>query len=100
MFNGRLGLGGIKDKTATVRVSLSEGAKAAAQIWGGRITPSRAAALLRKNSAKGNIFDERHEPQVAKAGGTIRYWAEPETAGEAYIPLPRRTRYQTLEAAL
>jgi len=34
---------------------------------------------------------ERHDPQIAKAG-TYRVWAEPETGGEAYIPLARSKR--------
>lgn len=36
-------------------------------------------------SAMGDIFDG-HQPQIAR-GGHTRIWAEPETGGEAYIPL-------------
>jgi hypothetical protein len=46
-----------------------------------------------KNSANGNIFRafagggfESHVAQIAPAGA-MRLWAEPETGGEAYIPL-------------
>ncbi|BBC35295.1 hypothetical protein SGFS_065890 [Streptomyces graminofaciens] len=46
-----------------------------------------------KRSANGNIFKffadggtENHVAQIAPAG-TMRVWAEPETGGEAYIPL-------------
>jgi hypothetical protein len=51
-------------------------------------------------SAAGNIFRayangglENHWPQIAKTQpGTVRVWAEPETGGEAYIPLANDSR--------
>ncbi|MFF5009645.1 phage tail protein [Streptomyces phaeochromogenes] len=55
-------------------------------------------------SADGNIFDsvrafanggEDHSAQIA--GPTMRVWAEPETGGEAYIPLSTAKRPQSLE---
>jgi hypothetical protein len=39
---------------------------------------------LRTDSAMGDIFNG-HQPQIAR--GHTRVWAEPETGGEAYIPL-------------
>ncbi|MGI5337653.1 hypothetical protein ACQEVS_09780 [Streptomyces sp. CA-181903] len=48
---------------------------------------SRAAGKL-KAFAQGT---ERHVAQIARAG-TWRLWAEPETGGEAYIPLGRAKR--------
>lgn len=35
----------------------------------------------------GGGMRENHVAQIARAGGDIRVWAEPETGGEAYIPL-------------
>jgi TP901 family phage tail tape measure protein len=57
------------------------------------------------HSANGNIIDfyakggmrEHHVAQIARAG-TMRVWAEPETGGEAYIPLAtsKRTRSRAI----
>lgn len=54
-------------------------------------------------SANGNIFEafanggiaESHKAQIAKAGD-MRLWAEPETGGEAYIPLGTSKRAQAM----
>jgi len=91
-------LGGVRDQSAQVRVTLSEAAKAAAGYWGGRISASRAKALLIKASARGNLF-EQHSPQIAR-GGAMRVWAEPETGGEAYIPLAKDSRRPRAEKIL
>lgn len=55
-----------------------------------------------KNSANGNIFrfyadggTEQHVAQIASAG-TMRVWAEPETGGEAYIPLAESKRPRSM----
>lgn len=45
--------------------------------------------------ADGGIKDAPHKPQIAKAGD-MRIWAEPETGGEAYIPLGTQKRPQAL----
>jgi hypothetical protein len=55
------------------------------------------------SKANGGIVDffanggvkEKHNAQIAKAGDW-RVWAEPETGGEAYIPLGRNKRNQAL----
>jgi len=91
-------LGGVRDQSAQVRITLSEAAKAAAGYWGGRISASRAKALLIKASARGNLF-EQHSPQIAR-GGAMRVWAEPETGGEAYIPLAKDSRRPRAEKIL
>jgi hypothetical protein len=39
----------------------------------------------------GDIAD-RHQPELTKPGGTMRVWSEPETKGEAYIPLANDDR--------
>lgn len=56
-------------------------------------SPSGRAAILRKNSqADGGVVryyaqgGEHHVAQIAPAG-SWRVWAEPETGGEAYIPM-------------
>lgn len=43
--------------------------------------------------AKGG-FHEDHTAQIAK-GGAVRMWAEPETGGEAYIPLAKSKRQRS-----
>lgn len=64
------------------------------------INPGVSDALRRDmaKSADGNIFKffadggtENHVAQIAPAG-TMRVWAEPETGGEAYIPLAESKR--------
>ncbi|MGR6922546.1 phage tail tape measure protein [[Actinomadura] parvosata] len=55
-----------------------------------------------KNAADGGIFEffagggESHVAQIASAN-TIRVWAEPETGGEAYIPLAASKRARSEE---
>lgn len=41
--------------------------------------------------ARGGIHED-HRAQVTRAGGPVRIWSEPETGGEAYIPLARSKR--------
>lgn len=51
----------------------------------------------RKVFADGGFnFPERHTAQIARAGD-MRVWAEPETGGEAYIPLGGSKRAQSTE---
>jgi len=55
------------------------------------ITAPNALDPYRINEANGSVLSfanggEHHVAQIAKAG-TMRVWAEPETGGEAYIPL-------------
>lgn len=72
------GLRGLKDKTVTIRLR---------EIY------DRPGAPAPPTSARGNIFyyangevANRHMPELAGPGPT-RVWREPETGGEAYIPL-------------
>ncbi|MQA12962.1 MAG: transglycosylase SLT domain-containing protein [Pseudonocardiaceae bacterium] len=44
--------------------------------------------------ARGGIH-EQHQAQITKAGGPLRIWSEPETAGEAYIPLAASKRQRS-----
>lgn len=40
---------------------------------------------------------ENHTAQIAKPSSTLRVWAEPETGGEAYIPLAASKRTRSME---
>lgn len=42
-------------------------------------------------------FGENHRAMLARANGSVRIWAEPETGGEAYIPLAASKRKRSLE---
>lgn len=48
------------------------------------------ATMKGSANANGNLY-ERHDAQIAR-GGEWRVWAEPETQGEAYIPLAASKR--------
>lgn len=85
-------LKGIKDEDVYINV------RRAIESGGGR-------GHQLKNSSNGNIFDfyanggmrsENHVAQIAPAG-SWRVWAEPETGGEAYIPLAESKRQRSLE---
>ena len=53
---------------------------------GGMVSASMAAKLAASApSFAGGI--ERHIPQISRPNGLVRFWAEPETKGESYIPL-------------
>lgn len=80
-------LAGLKNKTVVIttqgRFINNSGADGSKSTVGGQT----------KDSANGNIFRafasggfENHVAQIAPAGA-MRLWAEPETGGEAYIPL-------------
>ena len=66
-------------------------------VVGGRFN---AMGSIVKAFAGGGVED--HAPQIASTRpGTVRVWAEPETQGEAYIPLAnklRRARAQAIAA--
>jgi hypothetical protein len=68
---------------------------------GGRHAVTSAAGNMFRAYAGGGL--ENHWPQIAKTQpGTVRVWAEPETQGEAYIPLAndwRRPRARDIAAA-
>ncbi|MGI5423055.1 NlpC/P60 family protein [Actinomadura luteofluorescens] len=60
----------------------------------GRATPDEAR-LARTLGLAGDPGGERHVAQIAPGAGPIRVWAEPETGGEAYIPLAASKRAQS-----
>lgn len=74
-------LGGIDNRTVSVRADLVAG-KGINQGQGG----TKGLTLF----ANGGVV-ENHSAQIAKAGA-MRLWAEPETGGEAYIPLAQSKR--------
>jgi hypothetical protein len=45
--------------------------------------------------ARGGIH-ENHQAQVTRVGGPVRIWSEPETEGEAYIPLAQAKRARSM----
>lgn len=71
-------LGAIDDEGVQVKFT-------AAQIGGHPTT----------RNADGNVY-ENHQAQIAP-GGAWRLWAEPETGGEAYIPLAASKRQRSLD---
>lgn len=48
-----------------------------------------------KAFANGGV--ENHTAQIAKGAWPVRIWAEPETGGEAYLPLSKNKRKRSLE---
>jgi TP901 family phage tail tape measure protein len=69
-------------------------------VAGGWLQPRAGVAApgsptVKVASANGNLF-ERHDAQIAP-GGAMRLWAEPETGGEAYIPLGASKRQRSLD---
>lgn len=86
----RNALAGIKDKTVTVRVTQT----------GAGVTPGFGPV----REARGGVLDfyanggvrENHVAQIAPAG-SWRVWAEPETGGEAYIPLSPAKRGRSID---
>lgn len=68
----------------------------------GGITAYAAGGIAQTEAyANGGHRREHHAPQIARAGRGVRIWAEPETKGEAYIPLAndhRRPRAQAILA--
>jgi hypothetical protein len=71
-------------KNITVRYDEILGTTVQRGGYGGRVT----------ENAAGNLY-EQHTAQIAP-GGAMRLWAEPETGGEAYIPLAPSKRARSL----
>lgn len=64
----------------------------------GRITRQEADLARRLGVAGdpgGSVRPEQHTAQIAPGGGAVRVWAEPETGGEAYIPLAASKRQRS-----
>ena len=56
---------------------------------------SKAIQSIQMNSFAGGT--EKHVAQIAKGGWPYRVWAEPETGGEAYIPLAKSKRKRSMK---
>lgn len=90
---------------ARVRAELNALA-ASRDVWLRVHTSVQSAPVMGRTyaSVNGNLFDyyasgglrEQHVAQIAPAGAW-RVWAEPETGGEAYIPLARSKRPRSLQ---
>lgn len=87
-----------KNRTASLSIKISTG-----QMWSGSSTArGKAAGGIMDFYAAGGVRDvaNRHVAEIAPAS-TTRVWAEPETRGEAYIPLAndwRRPRAESIVA--
>lgn len=79
-------LNGVHDKQVNVRVQLGAG-RAVVGSGANAIRIQKDGGILKRFAQGG----EDHVAQVAKAGDW-RLWAEPETGGEAYIPLAASKR--------
>lgn len=85
----------LKDKTVHINVTMPNGAP---------VTDKQLADQFGFGSANGRVVDyfadggmtENHVAQIAPAG-SWRVWAEPETGGEAYIPLAPSKRVRALQ---
>ncbi|WP_146072297.1 hypothetical protein [Arthrobacter sp. Y81] len=77
---------------ASIATAISGSEQANGSIYnrGGRFDPRFAPKFF----ANGGI--ERHVAQIAKPSSTLRVWAEPETGGEAYIPLAASKRARSV----
>jgi hypothetical protein len=67
--------------------------KAPVQVGGGGIGRAIGQVVL---NADGNLY-EQHTAQIAAGSPAVRVWAEPETGGEAYIPLAPSKRARSLD---
>ena len=83
----------VKSKTVTVTVQHRVVGGSSAPVMGRSVAEADGGVL--DFYARGGIR-ENHVAQIAPAG-SWRVWAEPETGGEAYIPLAAAKRIRSLE---
>nr|WP_241265571.1 hypothetical protein [Streptomyces boncukensis] len=94
----RQAINSLRSRTITVRTNYVYSGKTKAAMKKGTFAPGGSYW-----NADGNIFagrarayanggTERHVAQISPPHPTFRLWAEPETGGEAYIPLAREKR--------
>ena len=53
-------------------------------------------AGIQRFASGGVRYGENHKAVLSRANGRVRIWAEPETGGEAYIPMARSKRPRSL----
>lgn len=58
--------------------------------------PDAVREFFTVKNADGNLMED-HRAQIAQGGSVHRVWAEPETGGEAYIPLHPTKRARSLD---
>ena len=88
----RYAIDGLHDRTVTIRVNHLGGGSVTSS-YGGHTAPQADGSVL-DFYARGGIR-EKHVAQIAPAGA-MRVWAEPETGGEAYIPLSLAKRDRSM----
>jgi hypothetical protein len=101
--SAKLSIGSVIGKTVDVITNfITNGRNEDGGIWkggerafadGGILSRVKTPAV--KAYAGGGI--ENHTAQIAKGAWPVRIWAEPETGGEAYIPLGMNKRKRSLE---
>jgi TP901 family phage tail tape measure protein len=96
-----IGVGTVRDIAKKYGIVLNEGVEPVRVALGGRWTPSKSMLLGKADGGFVDFyglggFKESHQAQIARAGDW-RVWAEPETGGEAYIPLARNKRARSLD---
>jgi hypothetical protein len=79
--------------TATLETITKGGKSADGSIYNGDGTWNQR--FQPKYFANGGI--ENHVAQIARPSSTLRVWAEPETGGEAYIPLAASKRARSVQ---
>ncbi|WP_437582733.1 phage tail tape measure protein [Paramicrobacterium sp. CJ85] len=87
-----------RDRTVTVRVTTDVHTGATGVKYGNKYitAPGYADGGFAEFFAGGGFSSENHVAQIAQAGA-MRVWAEPETGGEAYIPLHPSKRARSLD---
>jgi hypothetical protein len=96
----QLGIGAdrVREIASSYGVHLAEGVNPLLLALGKPIVnavASRPGGAQAAYNADGNLY-EKHDAQIA-AGGAMRVWAEPETGGEAYIPLAPAKRGRSMD---
>ena len=84
-----------RDRTATISTSVRIKSVPSSLLPPGVVAHGREDGAVVDYYASGGLR-ERHVAQIAPAG-SWRVWAEPETGGEAYIPLAPSKRTRSLE---
>lgn len=100
----------VRGDTATFKIDANTGPAASklASLYSSIVNKTITVYVRRvETSANGNLYSsvksfasggvERHIAQIANASSLGRFWAEPETGGEAYIPLALSKRNRSLE---
>lgn len=99
-FNAQSAIAGVQSKTVDVVVRYSAIGKPGINADGNIYPAINAYANggISKFASGGMMnFNEQHVAQIARGAWPARLWAEPETGGEAYIPLALSKRLRSLK---